>query len=165
MEKQLAGLIELINQEVASLENFLKLLREEEECLINKHFDLLKKSIRKQGKALLRAKKLERNRKKVTTWISNDLRMEKNNISLLKLTQLLDSSYSSKLDELQKTLLGLHRKVEMQRIKNEKLIKESMACIDNDIKLLIESLPDSQAAKSQGNQKKAELSLILNKVS
>ncbi|MDH4223085.1 MAG: flagellar protein FlgN [candidate division Zixibacteria bacterium] len=165
MEKQLAGLIELINQEVDSLENFLKLLRQEEECLINKHFDLLEESIRKQGKALLRAKKLERNRKEVTTWISNDLRMEQNNISLLKLTQLLDSSYSSKLDELQKTLLGLHRKVEMQRIKNEKLIKESMACIDNDIKLLIESLPDSQAAKSQGNQKKAELSLILNKVS
>lgn len=164
MEKQFVSLIELIHKEVDSLENFLRLLTEEEECLINNRFDLLGESIHKQEQAIIQAKQLEKNRREITAWLSKDLKIDHEKTSLSKLIQLLDSSYSSKLDELQKTLLELHRKVEIQRKKNEELIKESMGYIDHGIKFLIDTSPTSYLKDSSKNQGKAKPSLILDKV-
>lgn len=164
MEKQLVNLIELINKEVNSLENFLRLLTEEEECLISNRFDLLERSIHQQEQAIIQAKRLGKNRKEITSCLAKDLKLEHEEPSISKLVQLLDSSYSSKLNELQKTLLELHRKVETQRRKNEELIKESMGHIDSSIKFLIDTSSTSYLKNSVNNQGKAKPSLILDKV-
>jgi hypothetical protein len=165
LEKQLVNLIELINKEVNSLESFLRLLAEEEECLINNRFDLLERSIHQQEQAISQARHLEKNRKEITAWLSKDLKLEQEEPSISKLVQLLDSSYSSRLNELQKTLLELHRKVEIQRKKNEELIKESMEHIDSSIKFLIDNTSStSYLRNSVNNQGKAKASLILDKV-
>ena len=164
MEKQLVNLIELINKEVNSLESFLRLLTEEEECLINNRFDLLERSIHQQEQAISQAKRLEKNRKEITAWLSKDLKLVHEEPSISKLVQLLDSSYSSRLNELQKTLLELHRKVEIQRKINEELIRESMEHIDSSIKFLIDTSSTSYLKNSAKNQGKAKASLILDKV-
>jgi hypothetical protein len=164
LEKQIVNLIELIHKEVSSLENFLKLLAEEERCLINNRFDLLEESIRKQEQAITQAKQLEEIRKEITSWLSKDLKIEHEQPTLSKLIQLLDSSYSSKLNELQKTLLDLHRKVETQRKRNEELIKKSIGCRDHDIKFLIDVSPTSCLKDSIDDQGKAKPSLILDEV-
>ncbi len=75
---------------------------------------------------------------KITSWLFKDFKVDQRKGSLTKLVQLLDSSYSSKLEELQKTLADLHRKVEIQREKNEELIKDSMGYIDRSIEFLTE---------------------------
>ena len=159
------GFIELITQEVDSLENFLVLLKEEEEYLLKNHFDLLRDSIQKREKALIRSRILEKNRKDITTQISRDLKIEQNKTSLFKVSQLLDSSYSSKIDDLQKTLLGLHRKVEIQRKKNEELIKDSMVYMDQDMKLLLESAENSYLANDLFKKNQTKPTLIVDKVS
>lgn len=164
MEKQILNLIELIHKEVSSLENFLRLLAEEERCLINNRFDLLEESIRKQEQAITQAKQLEEIRKDITVWLSKDLKIEHEQPTLSKLIQLVDSSYSSKLNELQKTLLDLHRKVEAQRKRNEELIKKSIGSRERDLKFLIGASPNSYLKDSINDQGKAKPSLILDKV-
>lgn len=164
MEKQLANLIGLIRKEVNSLENFLQLLTEEEACLVNKRFDLLKESIRKKEQIIIQAKKLEENRRELTSWFYRELKIDQGKTTLSKLAQLLDSSHSSKLKELQNTLLELHRKVDIQRKNNEELIKKSMGYIDRDIRFLIDSSPTPYFKNSLNNQGKANPSLILDKL-
>jgi hypothetical protein len=163
LEKDVIGLIELIQKEVDSLENFLWLLTEEEECLINNRFNQLQESIHKQEQAILRAKQLEKERMEMTAWLSAGVNFNQERTSLSKLIQLLDSSYSSKLEELQKTLLELHRKVEAQRDRNEELIKESMGYIDRDIIILMDDSPTSYLKEPSNNPGKVKPSLVLNK--
>lgn len=117
MEQQVLGLIKLIHKEVDSLESFLRLLSEEQECLVNNRLERLEESISKQEHALIQAKQLESERIRITSWLLKDFKVDTKKGSLSKLIQLLDSSHSSKLEELQKTLLDLHRKVEVQREK------------------------------------------------
>lgn len=164
MEKQVIRLIELIQKEVDSLENFLWLLTEEEECLINNRFDQLEESIHKQEQVIIRAKQLEKERMEITAWLSKGINFNQEKTPLSKLIQLLDSSYSSKLEELQKTLLELHRKVEAQRDKNEELIKESMGYIDRDIIFLMDNSPTSYLKEPSNKPGKVKPSLVLNKV-
>jgi len=164
LEKQLVSLIRLIHKEVNSLENFLKLLTEEEACLISKRFDLLEESIRKQEKIIVQTKKLGKNRKELTTWLFKELKIDQGKTTLSKLFQLLDSSHSSKLKELQSTLLELHRKVETQRKNNEELIKKSVGYIERDIKYLMDTSPTPYLKNPLNNQGKANPSLILDKL-
>lgn len=163
MEKDVISLIELIQKEVDSLENFLWLLTEEEECLINNRFDQLQESIHKQEQAILRAKQLEKERMEMTARLLAGVNFNQERTSLTKLIQLLDSSYSSKLEELQKTLLELHRKVEAQRDKNEELIKESMGYIERDIIFLMDDSTTTYLKEPSNNPGEVKPFLVLNK--
>jgi len=164
LEQQVLSLIKLIHKEVGSLENFLNLLTEEQECLINNRFGRLEESIIKQEQALIQAKQLEKERMKITSWLFKDFKIDQRKGSLTKLIQLLDSSHSSKLEELQKTLVDLHRKVEIQRERNEELIKDSMSYIDRSIKFLMEPSPVSYLRNPSHNQGKVMPPLVLDKV-
>jgi len=164
LEHQVLGLIKLIHKEVDSLENFLKLLNEEEECLINNRYDRLEQSILKQEQALIQAKQFEKERMEITSGLYEGFKMDPENASLPKLVKFLDSSYSSKLEELQKTLLDLHRKVENQRERNEELIKDSMSYIERNIRYLVEPPYVSYMKKTSANQIKAKPPLVLDRV-
>jgi len=164
LEQQVLSLIKLIHKEVDSLENFLKLLTEEQECLVNNHFDRLEESILKQEQALIQAKQLEKERMEITSWLFKGFKVDQKRASLTKLVQLLDSSHSSKLEELQKTLLDLHRKVEIQREKNEGLIKDSMSYIDRSIRFLVEPPYVSYLKEPSHNRVKAKPPLVLDRV-
>lgn len=164
MEQQVLSLIKLIHKEVDSLENFLKLLTEEEECLVNNSFDSLQESIFKQEQALTQAKQLEKERMEITSWLFKGFKVDQKKASLTKLIQLLDSSHSSKLEELQKTLLELHRKVEIQRERNEELIKDSMSYIDRSIRFLTEPPYVSYLKDPSHNRVKAKPPLVLDRV-
>jgi hypothetical protein len=164
LEQQVLSLIKLIHKEVDSLENFLKLLTEEQECLVNNHFDRLEESISKQEQALILAKQLEKERMKITSWLFEEFKVDTKKGSLTKLVQLVDSSHSSKLEELQKTLVDLHRKVEIQRERNEELIKDSMSYIDRSIEFLTEPSVIPYLKYPSHNQAKAKPPFVLDRV-
>ncbi len=164
MEQPVLSLIKLIHKEVDSLENFLNLLTEEQECLMSNRFGCLEESIIKQEQALIRARELEKERVKVTCLLSKDFKIDQGESSLTKLIQLLDSSHSSKLEELQKTLVDLHRKVEIQREKNEELIRDSLSYIDRSIERLRETSGFSYLRDPSHSQGKVTPPLVLDKV-
>ena len=164
MEQQVLGLIKLIHKEVDSLESFLRLLSEEQECLVNNRLERLEESISKQEHALIQAKQLESERIRITSWLLKDFKVDTKKGSLSKLIQLLDSSHSSKLEELQKTLLDLHRKVEVQREKNEELIRDSMSYIDRNIRFLAEPPYASYLKEPSPNRVKGKPPLVLDRV-
>ena len=137
MHSQVSQLIEVINREILCLEKFLTLLSEEQKILVEDEVDSLRRSIEEQEKTIGDARKLEDARIKLTDSLAEKLKIDKGEVKLSKLIELVEESYSTKLRELQSTLTTLYTKLERQRKKNEFLIKQSMKYVDKSMKIFL----------------------------
>ncbi|MFQ6003689.1 MAG: flagellar protein FlgN [Candidatus Zixiibacteriota bacterium] len=155
MNSLVSQLIEVINRESKCLEKFLTHLSEEQEFLVKKDIDSLRRSIKDQGKTIREARKLEETRLKLTDDLAEKLKIDKDDVNMSKLIELVEESYSAKLRELQSTLSSLYAKLERQRKKNEFLIKQSMKYVDKSIKVFsgLEGRDQSYSVSQQKNKK------------
>jgi len=155
LEQLVKELLETIAQEVKSLERFLALLLDQENLLLNNRLSSLPGSWEKQRKALSLAQNLEKKRLLITDRVSEEFKIDKNEFDLSLLSDLLEESYSAKVEALQRTLLDLHRKVEIQREKNRKLIRESRGFLTRRRKTSYNSLiPVRAGAKGDSDQRR-----------
>lgn len=137
MHSQVSQLIEVINKEVLCLEKFLGLLFEEQKFILENEVGFLRRSIENQEKTIWEARKLEETRIKLTDSLAEKLKINKGEVNIFKLIELVEESYSTKLRELQSTLSTLYTKLERQRKKNEFLIKQSMRYVDKSMKIFL----------------------------
>jgi hypothetical protein len=147
-------LIEVINREISCLEKFLTLLSEEQEFLVQRDVDSLRKSIEEQEKTIREERKLEEARIKLTDSLAGKLKIDEEEVNLSRLIELVEESYSTELRELQSTLASLYAKLERQRKKNEFLIKQSMKYVDKSIEVFsnLKRRDPRHSASGQQNQ-------------
>jgi uncharacterized protein YeeX (DUF496 family) len=145
----------VINKEGKCLEKFLTLLSEEQKFLVENDVDSLRRSIEDQEKTIRDARKLEDERIKLTDSLAQKLKIDKGEVNISKLIELVGESYSTKLRELQNTLSSLYARLERQRKKNEFLIKQSMKYVDKSIKIFLglEKRDPSYSVSQQKNKK------------
>ena len=155
MSSLVSGLIEVINKEGKCLEKFLTLLSEEQKFLVENDVDSLRRSVEDQEKTIRDARKLEDERIKLTDSLAEKLKIDKDEVSISKLIELVEKSYSTKLRELQNTLSSLYARLERQRKKNEFLIKQSMKYVDKSVKVFLglERRDPSYSVSQQKNKK------------
>jgi hypothetical protein len=137
LNRLVSQLIEVINSEILCLEGFLNLLSEEQRFLVEKDIDSLGKCIEEQAKTIRDQRELEEARIKLTDSLAAKLKIDKQEVNISKLIELVEESYSTELRELQGTLASLYAKLERQRKKNEFLIKQSMRYADKSIKVFL----------------------------
>jgi len=137
LNRAVSQLVEVIRQEVICLEKFLTLLAEEQKCLVDNEVDSLRRCIQDQEKTIGEAQKLEEARIKLTDSLAERLKIDKGEVNMSKLIELMEESYSTKLRELQSILFTLYAKLERQRKKNEFLIKQSMKYVDKSMKIFL----------------------------
>ena len=125
MEPLVKELLEVIAQEAKLLEDFLAVLANQEKLLCNHKLTSLTRSWEKERESLSIAKTLEKKRLNITRKLSQKFKIDKNEFNLSLLSELLEESSCTKLEELQKILLDLYKKVELQRKKNQQLIRKS----------------------------------------
>ena len=135
MSLQVSQLIEVINKEILCLEKFLILLTEEQKFVVENDIDSLQRSVEEQEKTIRDERKLEDERIKLTDSLAEKLKIDKTDVNISRLIELVEESYSTKLRELQSTLASLYAKLERQRKKNEFLIKQSMKYLDKSINI------------------------------
>ncbi|MCK4384944.1 MAG: flagellar protein FlgN [candidate division Zixibacteria bacterium] len=135
MSLQVSQLIEVINKEILCLEKFLTLLTEEQKFVVENDIDSLQKLVEEQEKTIRDERKLEDERIKLTDSLAEKLKIDKADVNISRLIELVEESYSTKLRELQSTLASLYAKLERQRKKNEFLIKQSMKYLDKSINI------------------------------
>lgn len=131
-ESPLKKLMQIINLEISTLENFLSLLNKEESLLISNDLPSLKKVRKDQQKNLRLTKDLEEKRKQFTWILQKEIGSNHSQNLLNPIGELVKISGSTELEKLQLALLDLHKKVKIQREKNDNLIKQSINCIDNN---------------------------------
>lgn len=156
MSSLVSGLIEVINREGRCLQKFLTLLSEEQKFLVENDVDSLRRSIEDQEEAIRDARKLEEARIKLTDLLAEELKIDKGEVNISKLIELVEESYSAKLRELQSTLSSLYARLERQRKKNEFLIKQSMKYVDKSIKVFL-GLEGRNPSYSVSQQKNKEV--------
>ena len=125
MEPLVKELLEVIVQETQLLEDFLVALVDQEKLLRNYKLSSLTRSWEKERESLSLAKSLERKRLDITQKLSKRFKIDKNKFDFSLLSELLEESSCTKLEELQRILLDLCQKVELQRKKNQQLIRKS----------------------------------------
>lgn len=131
---QAEELMQVVNLQIANLEDFISLLNQEERLLVCSDFSSLAKVKEKQEENLRSATKLEEKRKDLTKALQRKIGLEHQQGPGNPLGELVRLCGSTELEKLQLILLNLHRKVKIQKEKNDKLIKQSLNCIDNNRK-------------------------------
>lgn len=155
MNSLVSQLIEVINREILCLEKFLTLLSEEQKIVVKNDIDSLRASIEEQEKIIADGRKLEEARIKLTDSLAEKLKIDKGEVNISKLIELVEESYSTELRELQSTLSSLYTKLERQRKKNEFLIKQSMKYVDKSVNIFLglEGRDQSYSVPRQKNKK------------
>ena len=155
MESLVKELLEVIAQETELLENFLADLADQEKLLRNNKLSSLTRSWEKERESLSFAKTLERKRLNITQKLSRKFKIDKNKFNLSLLSQLLEESSCTKLEELQKSLLDLYKKVELQQKKNQQLIRKSSGfLVPRKIMNSQKAIPADPRVKGGYNQRK-----------
>jgi len=127
-------LLSTIRKEIEALESFLFFLENEKTILLSAGFPSLEEIEKERSKKLRLAKGLERKRKKLSISILKRLKMESKPKDESGIFHLLIHSQKINLSQLQATLWELYRKVDLQRRRNDNLLKQSWGYIDNNIK-------------------------------
>jgi len=134
LKKEALLLFCTIKKEIKALENFLLFLEKEKDILLKKDFPSLQEIEKERSKKLLLAKRLEKKRKKLSVSILQELKNVSNEKDESGIFYLLSHSHEINLSQLQSTLWELYQKVDLQRKKNNNLIKKSSGYIDNNMK-------------------------------
>jgi hypothetical protein len=139
-ESEVEELIQVINLQITTLEKFLSLLNKEESLLILSEFSALERVKKEQEENLKLTRELEEKRRQFTQHLQKKIGLDQQRNLCNPLGELVKLSGSTELEKLQLSLLNLHRKVKIQREKNDNLIKQSTNYIDNKKRRLGEEL-------------------------
>lgn len=134
LKKEALLLFCTIKKEIKALESFLLFLEKEKNILLKKDFPSFQEIEKERSKNLLLAKRLEKKRKKLSISILQKLKKSSNEKDESGIFYFLSHSDEINLSQLQSTLWELYRKVDLQRKKNDNLIKKSSGYIDNNMK-------------------------------
>ena len=164
MEPLVKELLEVIAQETKLLESFLAVLADQENLLLNHKLSSLSRSREKEKESLSLAKSLERKRLSITQKLSRKLNIERDKFNFSLLSELLEESFCTRLEELQRILLDLYKKVELQRRKNQKLIIKSSGLLVSRKDLnSTQSIPGTHPTKQAFYQRKISLDSLSKK--
>ncbi len=134
LKKEALLLICTIKQEIKALESFLHFLEKEKNLLLRKEISSFGEIEKERSKKLLLAKRLEEKRKKLSVSILQKIKIGSKKKDESNIFYLLLHTHEINLSQLQSNLWELYRKVDLQRKKNDNLIKKSSGYIDNNMK-------------------------------
>ncbi|MCK4858696.1 MAG: flagellar protein FlgN [candidate division Zixibacteria bacterium] len=155
-------LIEFIGAQVVLFEKFLKALEKQQEALVSNDIKLLEETTAQLEDLTARTRETEERRKELVQSISTELDLEKDDVNLNHLTELVAAPEADELARLQSTLLGLHQQITECKSRNEFLIRKSMECLDTTISCITGSQNEEatyQSEENKLNRKRKALSL------
>jgi len=127
---------EVVEREAACLEEFLKLLIDQQKYIVDNEIDNLKNGVARQQEIIKKIKNLEKSRIEILGRLSESENLDPKNLTISSLACHAEGEISEKLLQLQSSLLALHNKIEKAKRKNEFLIEHSMKYIEETIRLL-----------------------------
>ncbi len=146
--EEIRALVEIITEEIKEFEKFLGFLAHQAKVLTAGDFDSFDRCVSLQEGVSLRLDLLEARRKEITASLAEKLNLKSRDLNLAHISQLVETSESTKLRELHQTLLGLCRKVERARATNELVIRESARLIGNEVSAPGGDIPADQNGDS-----------------
>lgn len=138
MEVELNELIDILSSEHKVFEEYLHLLTEQQEHLIQNNLAGIKSNIEKINMLAEEAANLENGRRRLMGRISESMRLKPSDISLSRLLERVNSPNLKEMERLKDTILEVHDKISYQKTRNELLIEQSLRIINQTMQFIHE---------------------------
>ena len=129
-------LIEIIQKEVLVFQQLLGQLEDEQKALVENNIERLQSSIEKQKAQSKEAERLEAGRIEIMEAISRQLNLSSEEVTFLKLMELIESVHANQLGAMRETLLELNRRIKRANEHNAFLIRQSMKYVQSSLNIL-----------------------------
>ncbi len=138
MELLYKKIIDVVEEEALCLEEFLRLLVDQQKYLVENDLENIKSGVSRQQELIDRVKALEKSRTQLVAKYSETANLKPDDITMSGLARRVGGEMADKLMELQNSLMSLHQKIEKAKRKNQFLIEHSMKYINGTIRLIAE---------------------------
>lgn len=138
MELLYKKIIDVVEEEALCLEEFLRLLVDQQKYLVENDLENIKNGVSRQQELIDRVKALEKSRTQLVAKYSETANLKPGDITMSGLARRAGGEMADKLMELQNSLMSLHQKIEKAKRKNQFLIEHSMKYINGTIRLIAE---------------------------
>lgn len=138
MELLYKKIIDVVEEEALCLEEFLRLLVDQQKYLVENDLENIKSGVARQQELIDRVKTLEKSRTQLVAKYSESTNLQPGDITMSGLARRAGGEIADKLMELQNSLMSLHQKIEKAKRKNQFLIEHSMKYINGTIRLIAE---------------------------
>ena len=135
LSEKVASLIELISQEAAVFEDFLKLLGRQQEMLVKNDVDGLNKVTALQREKVVESQLLNKKREALISEIKSANAIE-GDLNVTRLIELVDEDQGGRLLQLRDIISGLNRKISEVRDQNALLLNRSREYIARTLEML-----------------------------
>jgi len=129
-------LTKVVAREVEHLDSLLQLLTDQQRLLVESDVVGVEQNVQKQDQALIVSRELEAERRQLLGSLAEQIDGDPQELTLSRLTELLSSSYASRLKQMQKTMLSITGNIQHVRRQNEMLINRSMMHIRETVRLM-----------------------------
>ena len=130
--KKLTGLLE---GEIELLESLLMILQEEKGAMLDSNMDTLNQARKEKENLILKIRILEEQRMHLMERIADSFQSPDRFLTLAKLSQMVENSYSERLDRCRSSIRALTQSIDDLNNTNRGLIKHSLDLIRGSLSL------------------------------
>lgn len=148
LSEMVAALIQVISREAAVFEDFLGLLKQQQEMLVQNDIDGLNQNTALQREKVVESQILSKNREELVSEIKSANAIE-GDLNVSRLLELVDEDQGSRLLQLRNIINGLNDKIGEVRDQNAMLLNRSREYINRTMELLAKiNNPDTSYSKN-----------------
>ncbi len=129
-----AELATVVNDEVRVFHRLLDVLREEQRAIVEDDIEAIERCVEAQQEVGVMAHQLEAKRQRVVGRLAQQLDMDADNVSLIRLVEVLGGTRGEELAQMREKLLELNGKIRSVSANNAFLIRQSLRyterCLD-----------------------------------
>ena len=151
MEGILKKLIDLIEKECTLYFSLLELLQNEKEALVGSKIEELQGVIKGKESLLLKIRILDEHRNRLLKKIGELLGDNEKELTMTRLSSLVDEPFSSKLKNSSSKLLALTQSIQELNNCNRSLLVHSIELVRGSMNLLMNAMPSSHVYQRNGS--------------
>jgi flagellar biosynthesis/type III secretory pathway chaperone len=165
MKEKIEKLLNILKEELKLYSTLLNLSSEEQKIIIKGDVRKLEENLREKEELLISLKKVEGEKENLREEISQNLGIEKKDLTLTKIIEFSEE-YSSEFKDLQEKFLNVLKDLEKIQNVNRELLENSLSIIDFSLRLFTggESLPLYNERGEDKTTFRGEFSILNQKV-
>ena len=166
MELLLNELLGLLGGEIGLYDSMLLALQKEKRAVVESNLDELMETNREKESLFLKIRILEEQRLTVIEKLAEDLGQSAQNLTLTKLSQLVEEPQSTQLADCHSRFLSLAQSIQEVNLSNKALLNHSLDLVRSSLTLLSDLMPSNPVYYKSGKMQAGDQSgrLVCGKI-
>ena len=158
MELLLNELLGLLEGEIRLYDSLLLALQKEKRAVVDSNLEELNEANRKKESLFLKIRILDEQRLTILEKLADKLGQPAQNLTLTKLSQLVEEPQSTQLADCRSRLLSLAQSIQEVNLSNKALLNHSLDLVRSSLTLLSDLMPSNPVYYRTGKMKDGDQS-------